>query len=370
MKKIALCALIALFAVALLISGCSDSGDTSSNPSGESVGATSNESAGSVSLSESENTSSEADNASNVSGENSDGSSDVTSGEGSVPDISDTTSPDDSSDPEVSDNTSENSTPSDDPNSSDDPNTSNDPGTSDDPNSSDDPGTSDDPDVSVPDPEIDGEGTKANPYLALPDEDMHVTTFSIPAGKTVYYSIYRIGGMIMKINDSSAYVIYDGTTYTPKSGTVSLHIEDAMASASITLQIGNTSSEAKSFEIIFTNPEGTYMNPTVVKDITDEYTVSLEEEASTGYYFIYTAEKSGTLVFTLTSTKDSMMTVTNNRNSAQRTTEADGSADADGTKYVEIEVEKGDELIINVGALPNKRGKYPAVDITWTSEYK
>ncbi len=218
-------------------------------------------------------------------------------------------------------------------------------------------------------PEILGSGTKDDPYLAIPDDDMHVVTVKIPAGKDVYYSIYRVGGMRLKIKSNDAYVIYNGKTYNPKSGSVSLSVEDAMASEAIVFQIGNSSATEKSFELVFSNPSGTYMNPTKIDDITEEQFVELNEGDSVGHYYKYVAEKNGTLKFAMSATADSMMAVTNNRNSAQRTTESDGTEDGD-IKYVEIEVQKGDEIIINVGALPNRRGKYPATDITWSFLYK
>lgn len=216
---------------------------------------------------------------------------------------------------------------------------------------------------------VDGSGTKDDPYLAIPDEDMHVVTVKIPAGKDVYYNIYRVGGMNLKINSSDVYVIYDEKTYNPKNAVLSLKVADAMASEAITFRIGNNSSSEKSFELVFTNPIGTYMNPTVIKNIGTKNVANLAEGNSVGHYYKYVAEKNGTIKFSMTSTEDSMMSVTNNRNSAQRTTEADGTEE-NGTYYIELEVQKGDEIIINVGAVPNRRGKYPATDITWSGEYK
>ena len=219
-------------------------------------------------------------------------------------------------------------------------------------------------------PEVLGSGTEEDPYLAIPDEDMHVVTVNIPAGKDVYYSIYRVGGMNLKIKSSDVYVIYEGKTYNPKSGTLSLSVESALASDAISFRIGNNGSTEQPFELVFASPTGTYMNPTVVKNLKEEKFIELEANDEFGHYYKYTAEKDGTIRFAMSATADSEMLVTNNRNSAQRTTEADGSTDSDGVKYVEIEVKKGDEIIINVGAIPNRRGKYPATDITWSAEYK
>lgn len=218
--------------------------------------------------------------------------------------------------------------------------------------------------------EILGAGSKDQPYLETPGSDFAVTTAKVPAGKALYYDIYRVGGMYLTINDADAYVICNGTKYTAKNGKVSFKVPNALASDAVSFQIGNNGSTAKSFTIKFANLKGSYANPEKISKLTGEFEKSLAAGVETGYYYEYKAEKTGTIRFYITATKDSILVVTNNRNSAQRTTEADVLTDEQGNEYIEIEVEKGDELMINVGAMPNKRGKYPATDITWRGEYE
>ena len=218
--------------------------------------------------------------------------------------------------------------------------------------------------------EILGAGSKDQPYLETPGTDFAVTTAKVPAGKALYYDIYRVGGMYLTINDADAYVICEGTKYTAKNGKVSFKVPNALASDAVSFQIGNNGSTAKSFTIKFTNLKGSYANPEKISKLTGEFEKSLAAGAETGYYYEYKAEKTGTIRFYITATKDSILVVTNNRNSAQRTTEADVLTDEDGNEYIEVEVQKGDELMINIGAMPNKRGKYPATDITWRGEYE
>lgn len=217
--------------------------------------------------------------------------------------------------------------------------------------------------------EIIGAGSESQPYLEFPDNNMTLTTVKVPAGKSLHYGIYRVGGMYLTINDADAYVICDGTKYTAKNGKVSFKVPSALASDAVYFEIGNNGSSAKSFKLSFSNPKGTYANPKDLDKIDKDIEISLAAGNEVGYYYEYKAEKSGTLRFYMTATKDSILSVTNNTTSAQRTTEADVLTDENGNEYIEIEVEKGDELIINVGAIPNKRGKYPASDITWHGEY-
>ncbi len=219
--------------------------------------------------------------------------------------------------------------------------------------------------------EILGAGSKDQPYLEYPGDDFAVKTAKVPAGKELYYDIYRVGGMYLTINDADAYVICEGTKYTAKNGKVSFKVPNAFASDAVSFQIGNSGSSAKSFTIKFANLKGSFANPEKISKLTGEFDKSLAAGAETGYYYKYNAEKAGTIRFYIVEeSKDSILVVTNNRNSAQRTTEADVLTDDNGNEYIEIEVKKGDELIINVGAMPNKRGKYPAVEITWRGEYE
>lgn len=217
--------------------------------------------------------------------------------------------------------------------------------------------------------EIIGAGSESQPYLEFPDDKMTLTTVKVPAGKSLHYGIYRVGGMYLTINDADAYVICDGTKYTAKNGKVSFKVPSALASDAVYFEIGNNGSSAKSFKLSFSNPKGTFANPKDLDRIDKDIEISLAAGTETGYYYEYKAEKNGTIRFYMTATEDSILSVTNNRNSAQRTTEADVLTDENGNEYIELEVQKGDEIIINVGAIPTKRGKYPATDITWHGEY-
>lgn len=216
---------------------------------------------------------------------------------------------------------------------------------------------------------ITGAGSASQPYLEIPADDMTLTTASVPGGAELYYDIYRVGGMFLTINDPDAYVICDNLQYDAYNGQVYFQVPNALASDSISFRIGNYSGTAKSFKLIFTNALGSYQNPAVVSGLNEGFNVSLEEGNETGFYFKHYAEQNGVVRFYMQATAESIFIVTNNRNSAQRTSIADAMTDAEGNQYVEIEVNQGDELLINVGAMPNKRGKYPAVDIYWNGFY-
>lgn len=221
--------------------------------------------------------------------------------------------------------------------------------------------------------ELAGKGSATDPYLEIPTvgtNSMSITTVSIPAGASKFYGIQRIGGMVVTINNANAYIVCNGTRYDAQGGVLSFVAPAALASDYVTLEIGNKGGSAAAFTLVFTNLEGTQANPKIVSagTISTAKSVSLAAEDSDGYTYKYKAESTGKIRFYMTASVTSIMSVTNNRNSAQRTTESDSQTDSTGT-YIELEVNAGDELIIIVGAKPNQRGKYPATTISWYGKY-
>jgi len=223
--------------------------------------------------------------------------------------------------------------------------------------------------------EILGTGTKADPYLATPT-NMTVTTIEIPAGQTVYYSIYRVGGKYFTITDSAVSVVYNGRTYNAKSGKVSFKVKNELASNAIDFQIKNTGSVAKSFVIKFSDPLGSWDNPESVASIINKstYEVSLSAGAELGYYYSYKVEQTGTIRFYVSGTVASSLEVQNNATSggtdgASFAEESMVKTDEQGRKYIELAVTQGQVLKIHVGAEKDSNGVYPATKITWEARY-
>lgn len=210
--------------------------------------------------------------------------------------------------------------------------------------------------------EILGEGSKDQPLEVIPDAEgdaLVLETIEVPAGKTVYYLIQRVGGMYFNIEDSGLYVI-DSAGNRHDSSFV---IENAMANENVLFQIGNSSNSNKKFTLRFTNLGGTYQNPQVISEL--GASKSLAKGDQVGWYYKYKATATGTIRFYISYTKESDLIVTNLNTSAVR----NFTSDANGAEYIEIAVTAGDELLIQVCAVPDKRWQYPATDITWRGEY-
>ncbi len=218
--------------------------------------------------------------------------------------------------------------------------------------------------------EMFGQGTAEDPYLATPS-DMTVKTQPIPAGTSAFYAIYRTGGKIFVINDANATVICDGTTYTAEEGIVTFKVPDALASETVLFEIINNGEADAEFEIKFSDVPGSLESPITVDTLDGDKTVSIPEGTTQGYYYVYNVEKAGTIRFYMTASVEAGMTIDRIRNENEVVQVAmDGeTVDEQGNAYVEVEVNEGDELRINLSAIPNKRGKYPAVDIIWNAKY-
>lgn len=182
----------------------------------------------------------------------------------------------------------------------------------------------------------------------------NVVTVLIAANGSVTYKIDRVVNKILTINSPNAYVIYDGTKYEAKNGVVSFVVvaDHKLSRDQITFEIGNSSSKPESFTINFASPSGTWDNKKVITDIGKEISVTLDAGDEDGYWYKFVPTKSGTFKFYLLSGTDTgILMVTNNRNSAQRSSEIEDELKSDSTGvYLELQVEKGDEIVINVGA--------------------
>lgn len=223
-----------------------------------------------------------------------------------------------------------------------------------------------------------GAGSEADPYYEIPVVDgdtMTLTTVSIPAGKSVFYQVYRIAGMILTINDANAYVVCDGTKYEATGGKVSFQVPGNMASDAIGLEIGNKGGAAVTYTITFTNPTGSYMNPTGLSAAGTTISLHVNAGEEMGHYYKYVAEKTGVLTMYIkelsskTRNAKAYISATNNNTYANRTTDSDGVEDGNFVK-IKMEVTAGDEIMIQVGASPTSTWKYPEEDIVWIIEFQ
>lgn len=208
-------------------------------------------------------------------------------------------------------------------------------------------------------------GSEMNPYFGFAPE---FTTEEIPADTAVWYNVPGAGEMILTINSADAYVIYNGTTYSPVDGVVSLQFDPVMGGRMpVAFQIGNSSDEAATFDVLLEYPVGHMMNPEVVTDIS-ELDASLAEGNTSGYYYTWTATQDGTVNFEITGVTEGVeadVMVFNGTTYEYLTLSSDG---VDGV--LSMDVTAGDVLTIQICALPDQNWNYPAADITVSGAYE
>lgn len=222
------------------------------------------------------------------------------------------------------------------------------------------------------------EGTKNNPISCYPDtgsEDAASTTMTLPqiaGGKSLYLNLYWVGGREIIIEDADAYVIYNGTKYTAKNGKVQFMTEVVSADKPQLVEIGNSGSSAKVFVLNCNSPSGTYENPEKIDSLDGtSYKLHIAKNAEDGYYYSFTADKTGTIKVVLESVSGDArgaIRLTNN-NSMRCESNAEGDTFG-GEDYVELPVTAGDIIEINVFTTENDNWERPAADIVWSGTYK
>jgi len=185
----------------------------------------------------------------------------------------------------------------------------------------------------------------------------------VKAGEIVLFNLYKISGTTLRIADYSAYVIYKDKTYTPdKDGCIYVPVTSDSPSNPIVIQIGNGGKENKTYAVKCSFPEGSMMNPYDAKAGTIK--TNIAEGNEQGVYYQCTAEKDWKLTITLKSVTsgvkcDVRVTVTDSSYVPQQYLMSESGED----KTLTIDVYAGDDIEINIVALPDEDFNYPAATV-------
>ena len=220
-----------------------------------------------------------------------------------------------------------------------------------------------------------GEGTSSSPFMTtvtvIPEG---YATVDVVNGSEYAYSIYRVGGAILTVTGTDAYVIYEGTTYKAVDGVVTVQLGNPRAGYPVSFTVGNTLTAAErrrgetdsveGYVMWFEYPVGTYSNPEVLTDISS-FTAKLEAGNGLGYYYTWTAPAAGTVTFEITD-------ITSGVTGALAITQSDSAVQTvlEGEGTVTIEVNAGTEVSIIVSTMPDDSFNYPAAAITVTAVYE
>ena len=198
-----------------------------------------------------------------------------------------------------------------------------------------------------------------------PIEVSGALTFDAPVsvGGMVYYSVYKVDGTILTIENPDAYVVYNDQVFEAVDGIISFPVSCEDVTLPVKLVIGNKGAEDAVFTVNFAYPGGTMANPfpLVMGDLTTEIAAGNDQ----GVVYTYTAEQDGTVEMYVANATEGVnydLTLYNQTSSASRSLEADG-VEKDGKKKVVIEVKAGDVVQVTVSVLPNENNEYPAATI-------
>ena len=226
--------------------------------------------------------------------------------------------------------------------------------------------------------EIFGSGTKDDPYVDTPNVDTNILkTLIIPANSSVYYSVYRVVGKDITINNASAYIVYEGTKYAATGGKVNFVVKEPnqyLPNSPVLFEIGNTSSSPVSLDLIFADVEGSWELSESVNALQKNTTHFDASKEQSEIYYEYVATQSGTLHFyfteTIEATDNFTFYVQNNTGATVQKANDDDLTEADDDIYeVELSVNKGDH--IKIFFTNNKKGRtFMETNIEWYAEYK
>lgn len=213
------------------------------------------------------------------------------------------------------------------------------------------------PEIQVAEP-----GTASNAYTEyISKVPSDIKTVKIPSNQPICYHFYNVGGKQLTVADPDAYIVYNGSTIEPVDGIVSVVLEQGDASAPTAVQIGSKASADKAFTLSVLEPSGSVSNPQVLESI-DEIKVSLAEGDEDGRFYTWTADGSGTVSLHSAAGSNCDIILTNGETTVSL--RENGVIDeVTGTASVQLDVQEGDEVTIQIVAVP-ENGVYPEAEIT------
>ena len=102
------------------------------------------------------------------------------------------------------------------------------------------------------------QGTMDNPFEMGGILDFEIT---IRPEQVIYFNMYRVDQMNVRIQDADAYAIYGEKTYYPQNGVVGFKVSCADTYTPAFVGIGNAGTEKKTFHVKLVADPGTYENP-------------------------------------------------------------------------------------------------------------
>ena len=194
---------------------------------------------------------------------------------------------------------------------------------------------------------------------------------SVQANHIYYVDLLKVNDTTLTIKSKDAYVIYNGVRYDAVNGVVTVpNLYSQYTNLPVSIQIGNKGTKDATFAVTLSYPQGHRENPFDMA--LKSFSVNVKKNNEQGVYYHWTATQAGTLTVTLDKVTSSSGAV-----EAGISVTVTGPdliphqyllSEVDGNALV-IEVNAGDDVVINVGVLPNAQNRYLAATVDVTASF-
>lgn len=216
-------------------------------------------------------------------------------------------------------------------------------------------------------------GPNLNGTLVNPDDPVikfGFNSFSVDVGvgeKKLVHMGRIVSAATMCIYDKDAYVIYKGKTYTPSNGAIYIYMEAEHSNDILELEIGNSGSAAKTFDIAFYFAEGTKENPIKLNEGANKIKCAAGNEVGT--YYTFKASSAGTLTLDVQGINPATVVCGISISDMQAVPTV--VALEEGSTTVSIELPAGAKAeIVFTTKDPNREWKIPAAEITVNATFQ
>ena len=189
-------------------------------------------------------------------------------------------------------------------------------------------------------------------------------TAYVPAGETLYYEGYNIGGLILSMNGENVTISHNDKSYTPDGTEISFSVV-AESRNPARLAIANTGTEAASYEVVFTYPVGHAENPAALALGVNSLT---QAAGALDYYYTFTAPRAGAVTVAFDSSAQWVYAVDNVTQGIYGDTQW---SDSDPMQpETTVSVKAGDKIVLRVNTYdPANMFENPADTVTFAVSY-
>lgn len=216
--------------------------------------------------------------------------------------------------------------------------------------------TPQEPETTEPEPteppeiEVAAPGSENNVYFENVAASGDFSTVQIPAGEIVHYAL-KTPGSYLELNDPEVELTVNGQLCPAEDGVIRIQLP-ADGKATTRLQLKNTGSEAKQIGVAVLDAQGSQTNPIALESL--NFPVSLAEGNANGMYYTWTADSDGELKLRLKEAAGDLIVTLGDTTVKLSETE---------NGVLELPVAAGDLVSIQVTALPDDAGNYPAAQL-------